>query len=117
MISVDGLAIRMTAGDTGAITFEADDFEVLPGDLAVFTVKTRYGQVMLERNVEPDGNAFTVVFANADTERWKNDAYLYDIRIVRGAKMDETGRIVDGDSVMTPFAPSPFVIERAVGVV
>ena len=117
MIRIDGTDIRMTGGDTGAITFSAVDFEVAPGDLGVLTVKDGYGQVMLERYLEPDGNAFTLLLANADTEGWRAGTYRYDLRIVRVAEMDENGRITDGASVMTPFPPSAFTIERAVGQV
>ena len=117
MISVDGLAIRMTAGDTAAVSFEATNFEILPGDVGIFTVKTRYGRVMMERYIEPDGSGFTVVITNPDTDGWGADEYRYDLRIVRGPVYDEGGRIVDGRSVMTPIPPSPLLIERAVGTV
>ena len=36
--------ICMTAGDTTAVTFEATNFDILPDDVGVFTVKTRNGQ-------------------------------------------------------------------------
>lgn len=116
MIRTEGFSIIMTAGDTGAVTFHADDFDVLDGDLAVFTVK-QYGQVMMERIIEPDWNGFTVFFLNPDTENWRGGEYRYDLRIVRGAVFDEDGRIVDGMSVMTPMPPSLLRIERAVGAV
>ena len=117
MIETDGFSIRMTAGDTVAVTFEATGFEILPDDVAVFTVKTRNGQVMMERYIEPDETGFTAIFLNPDTEKWKADEYRYDLRIVRGAVKNEIGQIVDGLSVMTPIPPSPLRIERAVGVV
>lgn len=117
MIETDGFAIRMTAGDTVAVIFEAKDFEILPGDVAVFTVKTRHGQVMMEQYIELDKNEFMVIFLNPDTEKWKADEYRYDLRIVRGAVKNEIGQIVDGLSVITPIPPSPLRIERAVGIV
>lgn len=117
MIRVDGYGICMTAGDTTAVTFEATNFDILPDDVGVFTVKTRNGQMMMERYIQPDGNGFTVVFLNPDTEGWRAGEYRYDLRIVRGPVMDESGRIVDGRSVMTPMSPSSLIIERAVGIV
>lgn len=117
MLEINGYDIRMTAGDTAAVTFTAADFDVLPGDVAVFTVKTRMGVVMMERYIAAEDGAFTLVLLNPDTEGWRADEYRYDVRIIRGPVMDESGRIVDGQSIMTPFRPSALRIIRAVGIV
>lgn len=84
-------------------------------DLAVFTVRRRNGELMMEKVLTPEGNVYRVPFLNADTERWREGEYLWDLRIALDAQTDEQGHVTDGREVVTPFAPGVIRIERVVG--
>ena len=84
-------------------------------DLAVFTVRRRNGELMMEKVLAPEGNVYRVPFLNADTERWREGEYLWDLRIALDAQTDEQGHVTDGREVVTPFAPGVIRIERVVG--
>lgn len=115
MFDVIGRRIVLSPGDTGVVSFVPEDMQVGEGDRAVFTVSGRGGRLMLEKVAAPEGNVFHVPFLSGDTDSWRAGEYLWDIRVVRSAVVDEGGRVTDGAEVITPFPPSPLVIAKAVG--
>lgn len=115
MFETNGRTIRLSAGDTGIVGIEVEDMQVGEGDLAVFTVRRRNGELMMEKVLSPENNVYKVPFLNADTERWRAGEYLWDLRIALDAQTDEQGHVTDGREVVTPFAPGVIRIERVVG--
>lgn len=115
MFEAIGRTIRLSAGDTGLIRFEAEGVQLAAGDLAVFTVRRRSGELMMEKVLAPEGNVFKVPFLNADTQRWREGEYLWDLRIALGAQTDADGHVTDGREVITPFAPGVLRVMKAVG--
>lgn len=115
MFEVHGNCIRISAGDTGVIRFEAEGIELTPSDRAVFTVKRRGGGAVIRKIVEPEGNAILVPFVNGDTEKLHADSYEWDIRYVLDAQLDGRGEVTDGREVITPFAPGNLQVMKVVG--
>lgn len=115
MFETNGRTIRLSAGDTGIIGFEVKGTALAEGDLAVFTVRRRSGEMMMEKVLTPEDNVLKVPFLNADTERWREGEYLWDLRIVLGARTDADGHVTDGREVITPFAPGALRVMKAVG--
>lgn len=115
MFDVSGRLIRVSRGDTGLITFEAEGIDLTENDRAVFKVKNLSGDVMMEKVIAPERNRVTVPFVHEDTEALKPGRYEWDIRYVIDAVEDGDGRVTDGREVLTPFPPGEFRIERTVG--
>lgn len=118
MFEVKGKRIRISRGDTGQVVIAAKGAAFTEADRAVVSVKREADDraVLIEKvlTVSPDG---TCVFRldNADTQDMEPGAYAWDVRFVIGAALDETGRVMDGEAVLTPFAPQTFEILEAVG--
>lgn len=115
MFETNGRTIRLSGGDTGIIQFEVCGAQVRDGDLAVFTVRRRNGEMMLEKVIAPQENVYKVPFLNADTDTWREGEYVWDLRIALDASTDADGHVTDGREVLTPFPPRPLRIVKAVG--
>ena len=117
MFNVDGLHISMSIGDTGAFVMKAetDGYTFTSEDRAIFTVKNG-NSVMITGEYEIDENGeFLVCFHNSDTEIYQAGNYSWDVRYVLHPYRDESGKVTDGDQVITPFLPQTFELLRTVG--
>ena len=85
------------------------------GDLAVFTVRRRSGELMMEKVIPPEENVYRVPFLNTDTEKWREGEYMWDLRIAPEAQTDAQGHVTDGREVITPFPPGVLRIVKVVG--
>lgn len=115
MFETNGRTIRLSAGDTGLIGFEVEGTQVGENDLAVFTVRRRNGELMMEKVLPPEENVYKLPFLNTDTEKWREGEYLWDLRVALGAQIDAQGHVTGGREVITPFPPSVLRIVKVVG--
>lgn len=108
--------IRMHRGDTGEVTVRVTGHTFGADDRALFTVKDSSGSEIIKRVYELDDNAFTITFANSDTDYLAAGQYAWDVRYVVDPQYDpETGDIMDGDGVSTPGSPYSLVLLGTVG--
>lgn len=118
MFEIRGKRIRISRGDTGQVVIAAKGATFTEADRAIVSVKREAEdrEALIEKvlTVSPDG---TCVFRleNADTQDMEPGAYVWDVRFVLGATLDEAGRVTDGEDVLTPFAPQTFDVMEAVG--
>ena len=119
MFNVDGFTITLSRGDTGAIKFIANtDHTFNSVDRALFSIKNAIGEVVKEAVFELDSdNAFTVSFFNSDTDNLAAGVYSWDVRYIIHPYYDASGRIIDGDQVITPHQPMSMQILQVVGEV
>lgn len=119
-----GYSIQLSRGDTGAIRFTADakyrdteePYTFGSNDRAVFSIKDRNGTVVKEKVSEIVNNQFVVVFRNPDTDQLTAGTnYSWDVRYVINPYYDESGRIVNGDQVLTPTTPQNMNLLSVVG--
>lgn len=119
MFGVEGYVITLSRGDTGAIKFIADtDYTFQAVDRALFSVKNAVGEVVKQSAYELDENkSFIVPFMNADTDTLAAGTYSWDVRYIINPYYDSTGRIIDGDQVITPNQPMSLQLLQVVGEV
>lgn len=119
MFKVEGTTISLSRGDTGAIKFIADtEYEFAAEDRALFSIKNGVGEVVIESAFALDSNkAFVVTFFNSDTDNLTPTTYSWDVRYIIHPYYDESGRIIDGDQVITPNAPMNLNLLTVVGEV
>ena len=118
VFNVEGKSIRLTAGDTAAIVINVGGYTFTENDAVIFTIKSTSGDVVIYRECHPDANGdILVCFYNSETEGWGAGVYRWDIRAVIHAYRDATGKIVNGDQVITPFEPQTFELLAPVGTV
>lgn len=133
IFNVDGTTISISRGDTGAVRFRAnvtirgteETYTFSERDRAVFTIKNGAGEIVKEKIAKLTDNVFTVIFFNQDTDLLSAGNYNWDVRYVinpywENAVEDEhgdivSGRIVDGDQVLTPNAPMSMQLLTVVG--
>ena len=117
MFSVDGYTISLSRGDTGAIKIQTEtDYTFASEDRALFSVKNSLGEVVRQQIYEIDSyKAFIVNFANADTDYLPVGSYSWDVRYVINPYYDSTGKIIDGDQVITPEPPMEMQLLQVVG--
>lgn len=114
-IDTESREIWLHRGDTGTITYRFGGWQLLAGDIVVFTMRTPQGTVALERYLEPEDNCVDVVFRNPDTDSLASGAYSYDLRVVHAPKYDDDGAIVDGAFIRTPMDPTAVHLNDTVG--
>ena len=119
MFNVDPTTRKITLhrGDTGEVTFTATGRTFGEDDRALFTIKDSSGSVVKQTVYEMTDNAFTVEFANADTDYLSPGIYYWDVRYIVNPQYDAQGNIVDGDGVGTPGSPFQIIILSTVGQV
>lgn len=119
MFTISGTHVRLTQGDTGILTILAKetDHVFTDADKAVLTIRRPNGSLMLETVLQPEADGkVQIPFTNDLTDGWKVGDYVWDIRYVIKAVIEE-GKIVDGAQVITPMAPGAFTVVKAVGKV
>lgn len=121
MFSIDNGAISLSRGDTASFTVTATGYTFAEADRALFTVKDGNGEVIMERvyelATELGNGVFLVQFSNSDTDQLPPGTYTWDVRYIIGPYYDATGRIVDGDQVITPKAAQNLTLISTVGEV
>lgn len=121
MYSVDGYNIKLSQGDTGALkvsataTLDGQPFTFGPDDRALFSIKNAQGVIVKEKVAELVNNEFTVYFLNADTDSLSPGDYKWDVRYIIHPYYDESGRIINGDQVITPKEPQIMNLLTVVG--
>ena len=121
MYSVDGYNISLSRGDTGGLvvnataTLNGEPFTFGADDRALFSIKNGQGEIVKEKIAELTNNSFTVYFLNADTDSLSPGSYSWDVRYIIHPYYDASGRIVDGDQVITPKEPQTMQLLTVVG--
>lgn len=121
MFDVDGYTINISRGDTGAMmvnavaTLDGEVFTFGANDRALFSIKNGSGEIVKEKVAALTDNSFTVYFTNDDTDSLSPGAYSWDVRYIIHPYYDSTGRIVNGDQVITPKEPKTMNILSVVG--
>lgn len=119
MFSVDTETgtITISRGDTGAFRVKArTSYTFQTADRALFTIKDGMGNIVRQRIYEIDENkGFNVYFYNADTDSQEQTTFRWDVRWVINPYYDESGKIVDGDQVLTPKGPMQIGLLEVVG--
>ena len=121
MFNVDGYNITLSCGDTGAMkvkataTLNGEPFTFGTDDRALFSIKNGQGEIVKEKVAELVNNEFTVYFNNSDTDNLAPTTYSWDVRYIIHPYYDSTGRIVDGDQVITPNTPITMNLLTVVG--
>ena len=122
MFNIENYTITLSRGDTASFTVTANtDYEFAAEDRALFTVKDSAGEAILERvyalDTELGNGRFLVQLSNSDTDSLAVGAYTWDVRYVLHPYYDSTGRIIDGDQVITPKAAQTLSLIATVGEV
>ena len=119
MFGVEGFVITLSRGDTGAIKFTANtEYTFDAADRGLFSVKNAVGEVVKQIASALDENkSFVVNFFNADTDMLAAGAYQWDVRYIIHPYYDASGKIVDGDQVITPKRPMELQLLQVVGEV
>lgn len=118
MFIVDGYNIQLSRGDTGSIKITADtEYTFAAADRALFSVKNAIGDVVRQQAYALTDKAFTVNFANSDTDSLAAGTYSWDVRYIINPHYDSSGKIVDGDQVITPRLPMQMQLLQVVGEV
>ena len=144
IFNVDGTSITLSRGDTGAVRFRANatirgtetEYKFKYNDRAVFTIKSGTEIVKEKIAALDENNCFTVTFFNADTDTLSPGGYNWDVRYVINPYWEDavtetrtvvidgvetevdyvvSGRIVDGDQVVTPNLPMNMQLLTVVG--
>lgn len=121
MYNVDGYNINLSRGDTGALrvtataTLDGEPFTFGPDDRALFSIKNGQGEVVKEKIAEMTNNEFMVYFMNNDTDSLTPGPYQWDVRYIIHPYYDASGRIIDGDQVITPEQPMSLQLLTVVG--
>ena len=119
MFSVDGYSITLSRGDTAAfrinISFNGD-YTPEATDRVLFTIKDGSGQIVKQKIYALDeNNGFNVYLYNDDTDDLSVASYRWDIRYVIHPYYDPSGKIADGDQVITPELPMGITLLSVVG--
>ena len=119
MFGVNGYTITLSRGDTGAIKFTAEtEHEFDEADRALFSIKNAIGEVVKQAAYPLDAEkAFVVSFFNADTDTLAAGSYSWDVRYIIHPYYDASGKIIDGDQVITPRQPMEMQLLQVVGEV
>lgn len=119
MFGVEGYVITLSRGDTGAIKFTANTtHDFLSNDRALFSIKNAVGEVVKQQAFALDAEkSFVVPFLNSDTDNLAAGAYTWDVRYIINPYYDTSGKIIDGDQVITPHTPMQLNLLTVVGEV
>ena len=117
MFVVDGTTITMHRGDTGEMTVIASGYAFEANDRALFTIKDATWTEIKKTYYAMTNNAFTVEFANPDTDYLPAGNYNWDVRYIINPEYDQAGNIVDGTGVTTPGSPFQLILLNTVGQV
>ena len=121
MFSVEGYNITLSRGDTGGLkvnaeaTLNGEPFTFGADDRALFSIKNGQGEIVKEKVAEMTDNEFIVYFLNSDTDSLAPASYSWDVRYIIHPYYDASGRIIDGDQVITPKEPQSMQLLTVVG--
>lgn len=121
MFNVDGYTITLSRGDTGALkvnataTLAGEAFTFGENDRALFSIKNANGEVIVQKAYQMTDNSFVVYFMNADTESLSPGSLSWDVRYIIHPYYDESGKVVNGDQVITPKLPQTMNLLTVVG--
>lgn len=121
MYNVEGYNIELSRGDTGALTvtanatLEGEPYVFGTNDRALFSIKSGNGEIIMQKICPMVDNAFTVQFLNSDTDSLAPGSYSWDVRYVINPYYDDSGKMVNGDQVITPRAPMSLNLLTVVG--
>lgn len=121
MFNVEDYTITLSRGDTGALivnataTLDGSDYTFAAEDRALFSIKNANGEIIMQKAYEMTDNAFTVYFLNGDTDSLSPGAYSWDVRYIIHPYYDASGKIIDGDQVITPKTPMNMTLLTVVG--
>lgn len=121
MYNVEGYNIELSRGDTGALTVTAnatldgEPYVFGANDRALFSIKSGNGEIIMQKICPMVDNAFTVQFLNSDTDSLAPGSYSWDVRYVINPYYDDSGKMVNGDQVITPRAPMSLNLLTVVG--
>lgn len=121
MYNVEGYNIELSRGDTGALTVTAnatldgEPYTFGENDRALFSIKSGNGEIIMQKICPMVDNAFTVQFLNSDTDSLAPGSYSWDVRYVINPYYDDSGKMVNGDQVITPRAPMSLNLLTVVG--
>ena len=123
MFIVDDYTISLSRGDTGALeinataTLNGEPFTFGSDDRALFSIKNAQGEIVIEKVAAMENNSFVVYFLNGDTDSFAPGPYSWDVRYIIHPYYDASGRIIDGDQVITPKEPQTMNLLTVVGEV
>ena len=121
MFNVEEYTITLSRGDTGALTVNAtatldgSAYTFAAEDRALFSIKNANGEIIMQKAYEMTDNSFTVYFLNADTDSLAPGSYSWDVRYIIHPYYDASGKIIDGDQVITPKTPMNMTLLTVVG--
>lgn len=121
MYNVEGYNIELSRGDTGALTvkanatLEGEPYVFGANDRALFSIKSGNGEIIMQKICPMVNNAFTVQFLNADTDSLAPGSYSWDVRYIINPYYDDSGRMINGNQVITPRAPMSLNLLTVVG--
>ena len=121
MYNVEGYNIELSRGDTGALTVTAnatldgEPYTFGENDRALFSIKSGNGEIIMQKICPMVDNAFTVQFLNSDTDSLAPGSYSWDVRYLINPYYDDSGKMVNGDQVITPRAPMSLNLLTVVG--
>lgn len=82
-VTLETMAIQMTAGDTGTVTYEITGDTLTTTDKVLWAMMNSRGEIMLAKFMETsDNSTFTISFSNTDTCNLNAGTYRYDIRVI-----------------------------------
>lgn len=114
--------IHLSRGDTASFVIRATGHTFAAEDRALFTLKNSSGNIIFEEaysltDATLGNGAFQVDLHNPDTDALATGLYSWDVRYVLGPYYDASGRIVNGDQVITPQQPQSMQLLAVVGEV
>lgn len=91
-------------GDTGIFTIPTQG-TVEDGDIAVFSLYDPLTRTtVLEKIINATNETLSFAFSYDDTVNLIPKRYLWDIKLYRGPKYDEEGKIIGGDEIDSYYA-------------
>lgn len=115
IVDPDNKTITLSRGDTGALLIRVSGYNFGENDRALFSIKSGNGQLVKQKAYQMTNNEFVVTFHNSDTDSLAPGGYTWDVRYVIHPYYDSTGRIVDGNQVLTPELPMAASLLTVVG--
>lgn len=115
MFRVEGTNITLSRGDTGSMRVKANVTRKDTGapytfgerDRALFSIKAGNGSILKQKAYPIVDNKFTVVFFNADTDKFAPGGYTWDVRYVINPYYEDDppeGPWPDDDDLTFPVA-------------
>lgn len=114
-MEVRGTLIQIPQGDTGAVKFVPEKGQISPEDRGIFTLARRDGTPILRKRIEPEDNAFHMMFVYKDTAALSPGAYEWSFRVARGGAFDAGGKLTDVQGLHTAVIRGRLVVLAVAG--